>query len=84
MSIENFLSDDIKRFFRDLADAEVKKAEERIPEIPDDGSTFGLPDKRSDGKYRMTVKCPGCGAENFVLPGEVTECEYCGSPLKGC
>lgn len=27
------------------------------------------------------VKCPNCGATGTVLPGTVSECEYCGSPL---
>jgi len=27
-------------------------------------------------------KCSSCGANNTVVPGRVTECEYCGSPLK--
>ena len=30
----------------------------------------------------ITQKCSSCGANNTVVPGRVTECEYCGSPLK--
>lgn len=28
------------------------------------------------------VLCSCCGAQNRVIPGRVSECEYCGSPLK--
>ncbi len=28
------------------------------------------------------VKCSGCGAKNIVKVGEVSECKYCGSPIK--
>ena len=28
------------------------------------------------------VLCNCCGAQNRVIPGRVSECEYCGSPLK--
>ena len=28
-----------------------------------------------------TVRCSGCGANNVVTDGCVTECEYCGTPL---
>lgn len=31
----------------------------------------------------MTVTCEGCGGVNTVAKGQVTECEYCGSKLKG-
>lgn len=29
----------------------------------------------------VAVKCPGCGANNVVLVGKVSECEYCGTPI---
>lgn len=33
---------------------------------------------------RMTVvKCKGCGANNEVVVGRVSECEYCGSKIQG-
>jgi len=28
-----------------------------------------------------TVRCSGCGANNVVVVGMVTECEYCGNPI---
>lgn len=31
----------------------------------------------------MTVKCSGCGGINTVRRGEVSECDYCGSSIKG-
>lgn len=31
----------------------------------------------------MTVTCKGCGGVNTVEKGQVTECEYCGSKIKG-
>lgn len=31
----------------------------------------------------MTVNCKGCGGVNKVARGAVTECEYCGSMIKG-
>lgn len=31
----------------------------------------------------MTVNCKGCGGVNKVVGGAVTECEYCGSMIKG-
>jgi len=30
-----------------------------------------------------SVRCPGCGANNVVVGGRITECEYCGTPLNG-
>ena len=29
----------------------------------------------------IAVKCPGCGANNVVVVGKVSECEYCGTPM---
>lgn len=31
----------------------------------------------------VAVRCPGCGANNVVTVGKVSECEYCGTPLNG-
>lgn len=31
----------------------------------------------------VTVKCKGCGGINTVAKGQIGECDYCGSPLKG-
>lgn len=31
----------------------------------------------------ITVKCKGCGGVNTIPMGQVGECEYCGSPIKG-
>lgn len=31
----------------------------------------------------MTVKCSGCGGINTLRRGEVGECDYCGSSIKG-
>ena len=28
-----------------------------------------------------TKSCPGCGANNIVTVGSITECEYCGTPI---
>jgi hypothetical protein len=28
-----------------------------------------------------TVRCPSCGANNVIVSGGITECEYCGTPL---
>jgi hypothetical protein len=28
-----------------------------------------------------TARCPGCGANNVVTTGKITECEYCGTPI---
>lgn len=28
-----------------------------------------------------SVRCPGCGANNVVVVGRVSECEYCGTPI---
>lgn len=30
-----------------------------------------------------SVRCPGCGANNVVFGGQITECEYCGTPVNG-
>lgn len=30
---------------------------------------------------KTAVRCPGCGANNVVAVGSVSECEYCGTPL---
>ena len=30
-----------------------------------------------------TVRCSGCGANNVVTGGKITECEYCATPLGG-
>lgn len=30
-----------------------------------------------------SVRCPGCGANNVVTAGKVSECEYCGTPISG-
>ncbi|WP_099205248.1 hypothetical protein [Scatolibacter rhodanostii] len=32
---------------------------------------------------RIAVKCSGCGANNVVAVGSVSECEYCGTPISG-
>lgn len=29
------------------------------------------------------VRCGGCGANNVVTAGQVTECEFCGTPISG-
>jgi hypothetical protein len=29
----------------------------------------------------VTVLCSGCGANNVVVVGSVSECEYCGTPI---
>jgi hypothetical protein len=29
------------------------------------------------------IRCPGCGANNIVNGGRITECEYCGTPING-
>ncbi|NLJ31339.1 MAG: hypothetical protein GX424_07060 [Clostridiales bacterium] len=31
----------------------------------------------------VTVVCKGCGAVNRLVKGQVSECEYCGSAIKG-
>ncbi|MFD2880219.1 hypothetical protein ACFTAO_36630 [Paenibacillus rhizoplanae] len=28
-----------------------------------------------------SVRCPGCGAQNTVAPGQSTSCDYCGTTL---
>lgn len=38
------------------------------------------PDLRQQSR---SVRCPGCGANNVVSGGRITECEYCGTPLNG-
>lgn len=30
----------------------------------------------------VPVRCPDCGAKNVAVAGKVTECEYCGNPIK--
>ncbi len=30
---------------------------------------------------KVAVRCPGCGANNVVAVGGVSECEYCGTPI---
>lgn len=27
------------------------------------------------------IRCPGCGANNIIAVGSVSECEYCGTPI---
>lgn len=39
------------------------------------------PDASPVSEQPRIVKCTNCGADNTVVPGAVTECEYCGSPL---
>ena len=29
----------------------------------------------------IATRCPGCGANNVVAIGRVSECEYCGTPI---
>jgi hypothetical protein len=29
----------------------------------------------------VAIRCPGCGANNVVSVGRVSECEYCGTPI---
>ncbi len=29
----------------------------------------------------VSVKCPGCGANNVCTSGTVTDCDYCGTPI---
>lgn len=36
------------------------------------------PEQKRDPKV---IKCPNCGAANTVVPGTVSACEYCTSPL---
>ena len=31
----------------------------------------------------ITIKCEGCGGVNTIRKGEVSECEFCGSTIKG-
>ncbi|QIB69689.1 hypothetical protein Ami103574_10305 [Aminipila butyrica] len=30
---------------------------------------------------KIAVRCPGCGANNVVSVGSVSECDYCGTPV---
>ena len=37
----------------------------------------------AQGEFNTTaVQCPGCGANNVIVVGRVTECEFCGTPIK--
>ena len=39
---------------------------------------------QASGPVQPTVvSCKSCGANNKALPGQIVECEYCGSPLQG-
>lgn len=44
-------------------------------------ASAGTPPAASIPEQPRIVKCANCGADNTVVPGAVTECEYCGSPL---
>ncbi len=37
-------------------------------------------DSRADAQ-KIAVRCSGCGANNVVVVGSVSECEYCGRPI---
>ena len=39
--------------------------------------------RKNGGSRTITVKCKGCGGINTIRKGAVSECEYCGSPIKG-
>lgn len=42
--------------------------------------SYGQP---TSGQPRLpkSVNCPGCGAQNTVLPGQSTSCDYCGTTI---
>ena len=31
---------------------------------------------------QKVVKCPNCGGKNIITAGQVSECDYCGSPIQ--
>lgn len=33
--------------------------------------------------HTKATRCQGCGANNVVVVGKVSECEYCGTPIQG-
>lgn len=39
--------------------------------------------KKADVPELVTVKCKGCGGVNRLVKGQVGECDYCGSPIRG-
>jgi hypothetical protein len=36
----------------------------------------------SAAPQKVPVRCSSCGAKNVATAGQVTECEYCGNPIK--
>ena len=44
---------------------------------------MNIPQSQPAEPQRFVLKCPNCGANNVVTKGEVTECEYCETPLVG-
>jgi hypothetical protein len=65
-----------------LKDAYVNKGSREIilkqnePEAYTQASTNDLANTQ-----KIAVRCPGCGANNIVVVGRVSECEYCGTPI---
>lgn len=37
--------------------------------------------QNQESAKRVTVRCPGCGANNVVVVDRVTECDYCATPI---
>lgn len=58
---------------RDTREIIMKRGENEInmPDMP----------ARQVATEMKSVRCPGCGANNVVVVGKVSECEYCGTPI---
>ncbi len=38
-------------------------------------------EEKSGEEKTVTVRCGGCGANNVVKTGSITECQFCGAPI---
>lgn len=68
-----------KKFF---VDAYIDEAANEIVLVKKENSVvYNANAVGGDGAETVAVACKGCGANNRVVKGSVTECEFCGSPV---
>ncbi|QNO16552.1 hypothetical protein HYG86_18120 [Alkalicella caledoniensis] len=53
----------------------------RVPSVEQQVAVEDQPHSSQPSKVTRNVTCNGCGANNIIIEGETTECEYCGASL---
>jgi Zn finger protein HypA/HybF involved in hydrogenase expression len=64
-----------------LKDAYVNQGNREIVFKQNEPAAYLQATEGQANAQKIAVRCPGCGANNVVVVGRVSECEYCGTPI---